>query len=88
MQYSLTPLSTLIVDRHGYHSDVVATAVQRGSHVVKKSHAVHSDTLSVKAGAPVRHDGVSSIRSMSADGGKTIVCCRSSSQPILIFLPL
>lgn len=65
--------STLIVDRHGYHSDVVAAAVQRGSHVVKKSHAARSNRLSLKAAASVRHDGVSSFRSRSADAGKTIV---------------
>ncbi len=45
----------------------------RISLVVKKSHAVHSDTLSPKAAASVRHDGVSSVRSRSADAGKTIV---------------
>lgn len=63
----------MIVDRHGYHSDLVATAAARISLVIKKSHAVHSDTLSPKAAASVRHDGVSSIRSRSADAGKTIV---------------
>lgn len=41
--------------------------------MLKKSHAVHSDTLSPKAAASARHDGVSSVRSRSADAGKTIV---------------
>lgn len=63
----------MIVDRHGYLSDPATTAVQQGSIVVKKSHAVHSDRLSPKAAASVRHDGVGSVRSRSADVGKTIV---------------
>lgn len=34
---------------------------------------MHSDTLSPKAAASVRHDGVSSVRTRSADAGKTSV---------------
>lgn len=41
--------------------------------LLKKSHAVRSDTLSPKAAASVRHDGVGPVRSGSADAGKTIV---------------
>ena len=66
-------LSTFIVGRHGYHSEPLATAEPQGSLVVKKSHAAHSHTLSVKAAASVRHVRVNSARSRSADASKTIV---------------
>lgn len=80
LQYSLTPptptpaprlpLPLLIVGRHGYHSEPAATAVRGGSLVVKKSHAVCSDTLfsfpPPKAPAPARHHGFGSGQLMPA----------------------
>ncbi len=65
--------STLIVDRHGNHSAAASWQCNEKLLLLKKSHAVHSDTLSPKAAASLRHDGVSSVRTRSADAGKTIV---------------
>ena len=73
IQYSLSPFSTFIVDCHGYHFELVATAVLQGSLVVKKSHAAHSNTLSPKAASSVRDVGVRSARCGSADASTTII---------------
>lgn len=74
LQRSLTPLSTLIVDRRGYRWDAGARLLC-GAPVLLKSHAAAVTHFPPNAGAPARHSGVNSVRTGSADAGKTIVSC-------------
>lgn len=65
------------MDCHGNHFELVVTAVQRESFVIKKSHVVQSDIVSLKAAASV---GINRVCPRSVDASRTVVSDHTQSR--------